>query len=443
MEDDPKDILSPLLSKPQIQKQVERLKHVVDEAKKRVDFTIANDADIIKAINCVERFLRKKRRVCYGGQAINALLPKGRKFYDEKYTIPDYDFFSPDMEGDVSELISDLEREGFEDISKKLSVHDGTIKVYVNYVPVADCSDMNKDMFALVQRRAKVVDGILYCDADLLRMMMYLELSRPRGEVERWTKVFDRLTLLNHQYPLSGCNDDIRTAPIDEGDRKLLLEYCVKRKLVMAGPEFIEALDSDKGKTHIETLAKRGGPVIFFSDRPKMDGEDIRDILQNLHTHKGRRSQIQVEETVSPSDHIFNYVTVRRGNERIALIFQEDSCHSYTILKVDGGAEMRVGTPDLLLHLYYTLLIFGKKEKGYFQNSLDCLVKKLYGISERARSHPTSFVPAFGLRCSGHQRGIATLLKLKAERTERQKSKKNGTSKTKNTKSNQRKTRRV
>jgi len=74
---------------------------------------------------------------------------------------------------------------------------------------------------------------------------------------------------------------------------------------------------------------------------------------------------------------------------------------------------------------------------------LDCLVKKLYGISERARSHPTSFVPAFGLRCSGHQRGIATLLKLKAERTERQKSKKNGTSKTKNTKSNQRKTRRV
>jgi hypothetical protein len=436
MENDPKDILSPLLSKPQIQKQVERLKHVVDEAKKRVDFTIASDADIIKAINCVERFLRKKRRVCYGGQAINALLPKGRKFYDEKYTIPDYDFFSPDMEGDVSELISDLEAEGFEDISKKLSVHDGTIKVYVNYVPIADCSDMNKEMFAIVQRRAKVVDGILYCDADLLRMMMYLELSRPRGEVERWTKVFDRLTLLNHQYPLNQCNDDIRTAPIDEGDRKLLLEYCVKRKLVMAGPEFIEALENDKGKTHIATLAKRGGPVIFFSDRPKMDGEDIRDILQNLHS-KGR-AHIQVEETVSPSDHIFNYVTVRKGSQKIALIFQEDSCHAYTILKVDGGAEMRVGTPDLLLHLYYTLAIFGKKEKGYFQNSLDCLVKKLYHVSQRSRSHPTAFVPAFGLRCSGHQRGIATLLKLKAERTQRQKSKKNT-----KTKTNQRKTRRV
>ena len=434
MEDDPKEILSPLLSKPQIQRQIGLLHKVIKEAQKRVDYTIANDGDIIKAIQCVERFLRKKRRVCYGGQAINALLPKGRKFYDEKFTIPDYDFFSPAMEADVEELIADLEKEGFDDISKKLSVHDGTIKVYVNYVPIADCSDMNSEMFSIVQRRAKVVGGILYCDPDLLRMMMYLELSRPRGEVERWTKVFDRLTLLNHEYPMNSCNDDIRTVPLAEDDRRLLLEYCVKRKLVMAGPEFVELLESDRGSSTMNALTKRGGPLIFLSDRPKLDGEDIRDILHNLH---GTKRRIEVEEVISPSDHIFNYVSVRRGKERIALIFQEDSCHAYTILKVDGGAEMRVGTPDLLLHLYYTLSIFGKKEKGYFQNSLDCLVKKLYQISQNSRSHPTTFVPAFGLRCSGHQRGIATLLKLKAERTEKAKK---GTPK--NTKS-KRKTRRV
>ena len=420
MEDDPKEILSPLLSKPQIQKQVEALERVVDEAKKRVDYTIANDADIIKAIQCVERFLRKKRRVCYGGQAINALLPKSRKFYDEKYTIPDYDFFSPDMEGDVKELIEYLEKEGFEDISKKLSMHDGTIKVYVNYIPVADCSEMNPEMFKIVQRRAKVVSGILYCDPDLLRMMMYLELSRPRGEVERWKKVFDRLTLLNDEYPLTGCNDDIRVSEMLESDRLLLLDYCVQRKLVMAGPEFVELFESGKERTHLDTLARRGGPLIFFSDRPRLDGEDIQDILQNIH--KGRHASIRVEEVKSPSDHIFNYVTVTRGKEKIALIFQEDSCHAYTVLKVDDS-EMRIGTPDLLLHLYYSLYIFGRKEKGYFQNSLDCLIRKLYTLSEKARSQPTKLIPSFGLRCSGHQRGIATLLKLKAERTEKHKDK--------------------
>lgn len=437
MEDDPKEILSPLLSRPQIQKQVERLKYVIEEAQKRVDFTIANDPDVGRAIQTVERFLRKKRRVCYGGQAINALLPKGRKFYDEKYTIPDYDFFSPEMEKDVEELILALEAEGFTDISKKLSVHDGTIKVYVNYIPVADCSEMNPEMFRIIQRRAKVVSGIFYCDADLLRMMMYLELSRPRGEVERWTKVFDRLTLLNHEYPLSACHDDIRVSPLAEKERKLLLEYCVKRKLVMAGPEFIELFEMGKSKTHLDTLARRGGPLIFFSDRPSIDGEDIRDILQNIE-HKGRAPAIHVEQVTSPSDHIYNYTSVTRGKEKIALIFQEDSCHAYTSLMIDGGAEMRIGSPDLLLNLYYTLYIFGKKEKGYFQNSLDCLVKKLYTISETARNSPTKFIPSFGLRCSGHQRGIATLLKMKAERTEKARGKTKSKTKSNNSKNTRR-----
>ena len=87
-------------------------------------------------------------------------------------------------------------------------------------------------------------------------------------------------------------------------------------------------------------------------------------------------------------------------------------------------------------------MIFGKKEKWYFQNSLECLVKKLYKISEKARSYPTSFVPAFGLRCSGHQRGIATLLKLKAKRTEKIKMK--GSNSNTNTKTNTKnKTRRL
>jgi hypothetical protein len=423
MEDEPKNILSPLLSKPQIQKQIDVLKAVVDQAQKRVDYTIANNPDIIKAIECVERFLRKKKRVCYGGQAINALLPKGRQFYDMKYTIPDYDFFSPTMTQDVEELISDLEKDGFEDISKKLSVHEGTIKVYVNFVPVADCSQLNPDMFSIVQKRANVVSGILYADPDFLRMMMYLELSRPRGEVERWKKVYERLVLLNHEYPLQGCDEDITTfkSSVDPEDRKFLLDFCVKRKLVLAGPECVDLLEKNKSRTHLESLAKRGGPVICFSSQPKIDGEDIADILRNIHQR--RKSSIKVEETISESDHVFNYVAVMRGKTKVALLFQEDSCHAYTTLKVDSGSEMRIGTPDLLLHLYYSLMIFGKKEKMFFQLSLNCLVRKLYAIAENARSNPTEFVPAFGLRCSGHQRGIATLLKLKAERTETEKKK--------------------
>ena len=403
---------SPLLSKPLIQKQLQQLENVVKEAERRVDITVASDPNVIKAIDCVERFLRKKRRVCYGGAAINALLPEKRRFYDPKTTVPDYDFFSPSMEDDVAELIDDLEKDGFDDISKKLSMHEGTIKVYVNYIPVADCSEMNKNMFSILQKRAKTVDGILYCDADFLRMLMYLELSHPRGEVSRWKKVFERLTLLNHEYPVDECSTKITTAPME--DRKAILEFCVKRKSVMMGPEFIDLLDRDKGRTHLDTLAKTGGPLIFLSANPEKEANDIKFILNN---------SVKVEYIKSPSDHLYNYARVTRRGKPVALLFEEDSCHSYTLLKIDGDAEMRVGTPDTFLHLYYGLLIFGKKEASYFQTALDCLVRKLYHISERHRANPTRFVPSFGLHCSGHQRGVAELLKLKAERTEKKKAK--------------------
>jgi hypothetical protein len=412
--DDP-DIKSPLLSKPLIQKQIEQLEKVVKEAERRIDITVASDPNVTKAIDCVERFLRKKRRVCYGGAAINALLPEKRRFYDPKITVPDYDFFSPSMDEDVSDLIDDLTNEGFDDISKKLSMHEGTIKVYVNFIPVADCSEMNKEMFSIVQKRAKSVDGILYCDPDFLRMMMYIELSRPRGEVSRWKKVFERLTLLNHEYPIDDCSTKITTAPIDSEDRKAILEFCVKKKSVMLGPEFIELLNRDKGRTHLETLVKTGGPLIFLSAAPEKEANDIKYIL--------KEGSIKVEYQKSPSEHLYNYARITRRGKPVAILFEEDSCHSYTTLKIDGDSEMRVGSPDTILNLYYGLMIFGekKKEKAYFQTTLDCLTRKVYHISDRHRANPTRFVPSFGLRCSGHQHGIAELLKLKAQRTEKKK----------------------
>jgi hypothetical protein len=321
------------------------------------------------------------------------------------------------MEDDVEELIDDLIKEGFDDISKKLSVHEGTIKVYVNFIPVADCSEMNKDMFSIVQKRAKSVDGILYCDEDFLRMLMHLELSRPRGEVERWKKVFERLTLLNHEYPVDNCSTKITTQDIGMDDRRAVLLFCVKRKCVMLGPEFVNLMERDKSRTHLETLVKTGGPLIFLSANPEKEANDIKYMLQNI---KSGAVKLQVKK--APSDHLYNYVAITRRGQPIALIFEEDSCHSYTMLELDSG-ELRVGTPDTLLHLYYGLMIFGKKEKTFFQTPLDCLVRKLYHIADSHRAKPTKFVPSFGLRCSGHQRGIAELLKLKAARTEKKKSK--------------------
>lgn len=425
MEDNPKEILSPLLEKPQVQKQMDFLSEVVDEAQKRIDYTTAHDEEILKAIEIVERFLRKRERICYGGQAINALLPPSRRFYDERYTIPDYDFFSPNVAADSEEIVKMLEEEGFTDVTYKVGMHEGTRKVNVNFIPVADISEMHPTIFKTLQKRAHRVDGILYCDPDFLRMMMYLELSRPRGQVERWKKVFERLTLLNHSYPVEECHSEIHVKDgVSWEDRKQLLLFCQKHKRPVAGPEAIFLLERNKSHTRMKSLIEFGGPVIFFSPQAELDAQDILDILP------GRLSMKKQEALF---DNIFSFITIYRGGKPLALILNEDTCLGYTLLTFQSGAQLRISTPDTLLHLYYAFMIFGTKEKSFFQTSLECLIQKIYHIAHKARLHPTHFVPAFGIKCSGTQKGVATLRKERHERTEKEKhKKKNNKDKSKN-----------
>jgi hypothetical protein len=66
-------------------------------------------------------------------------------------------------------------------------------------------------------------------------------------------------------------------------------------------------------------------------------------------------------------------------------------------------------------------MLFGKTEKVFFETSLQCLIGKLYSVLKGARVKAGRFTPAFGLKCSGRQKGIATLLREKAERTEKEK----------------------
>ena len=259
-------------------------------------------------------------------------------------------------------------------------------------------------------KRARTVDGILYCDEDYLRMLMYLELSRPRGEVKRWSKVYERLTLLNDTYPPGRCNDTIKSVPINREDRRVFLEYCIRHKNVVVGPEFIILMKDGQSTVSFKHLINLDGPIMFFSSTVEQDMEDLKSILSD-------NDSVDIEYNKFPVDSIYNFATIKRSSKPIALIFEEDACHSYTTLHIREGREkMRLAMPDLYLHLYYSLMMYGRREKEYFENSFECLIQKIHAIVSKTRDFPTRFLPAFGIQCSGHQRGIATLLRARQQR---------------------------
>jgi Poly(A) polymerase catalytic subunit len=418
MEDDLKrSIKSPVLTKPDIQRELERLKYAVDESQKRIDFTVANDPEIQKAIRVVERFLRRAKRVCYGGTAINMLVPENLRFYDDRYQIPDYDMFTPDVKGDVEELVKELEKEGFTDINEKIGIHEGTRKVLVNFIPIADFTSMNEKLFRVIYRRSHIVDGIHYCDPDFLRMMMYLELSRPRGQVERWSKVYERLTLLEKAHPMRTCRQSVIPPHIEEDVREQILSMIIKRKRVLAGIEAIDYYEKGNSKLSMSDLVKKDGVVVFFSPDAKHDGEDLKDILGH---------GVKVDEVKALADDFFDVYFVRYHRRPIALIVQERACHGYTQVLVGEDTKLRVASLDLLMNLYLSFVVFGKKEERFLQTPVLCLAELAHVYLKKYRAAPTKQVPAFTISCSGRQKGFASLQKERLERQKLEKGAKKG-----------------
>ena len=107
-----------------------------------------NDKIIKKIIKIVEKFISDKGLICYGGTAINNLLPKKDKFYQET-EFPDYDFYSMTPMKDAVELANIYYEHGYKNVQAKSGVHYGTYKVYVNFLPVADITELDPLFFLL------------------------------------------------------------------------------------------------------------------------------------------------------------------------------------------------------------------------------------------------------------------------------------------------------
>ena len=190
------------------EKELEILRNAVDLVEKRKGEKVTQDPKVQEIISIVEKFIADKKLVCYGGTAINNILPEDAQFYNKDIELPDYDFYSNNALDHAKELADIYYKAGYEDVEAKSGVHHGTYKVFVNFTGIADITQMEPDLFKAISRDAIIKKNIRYAPPDFLRMAMYLELSRPDGDVSRWEKVQKRLTLLNTHYPLKGYNCD-------------------------------------------------------------------------------------------------------------------------------------------------------------------------------------------------------------------------------------------
>jgi len=403
------------------------LRHAVDESEKIQGSKMANSPEVTRIIQILEDFLVKKKLICYGGTAINNILPKFAQFYDKSIEIPDYDFFSTRALEDAKELANIYYQKGYDEVEAKAGMHPGTYKVYVNFLPVADITFLHPTLFTSLQKEAITIAGIRYAPPNYLRMGMFLELSRPQGDVSRWEKVLKRINLLNRFYPLrpdKPCDQIDFQRGMDRPENRTISEkvyFLARDSFIDQGLVFLGGYGTLMYSKYMPPNQQKQIEKIpdfdVLAENPVKAATITKDKL-----HDAGYKNVRLIQHTSIGEVIPEHVEMVVNGDTIAFLYKPIACHSYNTIEV-GNKEVNIGTIDTMLSFY---LAFLYANKPYFnRDRILCMAMYLFHVEQKNRLEQKGLLKRFTLTCYGKQETLEEIRAEKARKYEELKSNRN------------------
>ena len=400
------------------------LRSAVDKVQAREGSRLLHTPSVLKIIEIVEKFLQIKKRICYGGTAINNILPLEFQFYHRDIELPDYDFFSPTPLKDAKALADIYAAEGFTEVEAKSGIHGGTFKVFVNFIPVADITFLPKELYRAVYNNSIEKNGIYYAPPDYLRMSMYLELSRPKGDTSRWEKVLKRLLLLNKVYPLKGkkCGTIEVQRMFDEpgGFKEAKIFLITRDSLINQGVVFFGGFANRLYLRHNRYFKNkkvlRTPDFDVLSEDPIQTAKTIQRNLKDAGIkHVTIVKRRPVGEIISGS------YEVKAGGESLVSIYKPLGCHSYNVIQ-KYNRNIRIATIDTMLSFYLSFLYANRKY--YDPQRLLCMSEYLFDVQRENSLSQKGILKRFSIDCYGEQQTLETMRKEKTENFKKLRNKK-------------------
>jgi hypothetical protein len=361
---------------------MEDLEKVVDQMTLENDKKAAANPVTKQSLAIVHQFLKDHPVMCYGGTAINNLIPPEDRFYDPMTTVPDYDFYSKTPQEHAMILANKLSAAGVVSVEVKPGMHLGTFKVFADYEGVADITHLDKDIFDRLWKENVTVEGIHYVTPNFLRMSMYLELSRPRGDVSRWKKVYERLGLLNKHYPLVCPAQPVREDT--ESNRKNVESLLKKHNVVLLG---ITASQIHEGKG-----PKWSTPVTILAE-PETTAK----------LTEGKKTETQEGSEILPSHtDVFD-----ENGDIFVRIHETAACHSYH----EMANGIKVASIPTMLQFVFAYMYSGIAEDEI--THLMCVAQRLVDLANHKEKRRYALLTP--VDCLGTQETLIDMKKHKAE----------------------------
>lgn len=379
---------------------MEEIVKAAEIAQEEIDRQAASDPSVKKVLKIVEKFIQTHRVMCYGGTAINSLLPKEDQFYDPEVDIPDYDFFSETPQLHAAKLADRIAKAGYGSVEVRPGVHMGTFKVFADYIGVADISKLDKPIFKKLWKDSVEKNGIHFVPPNFLRMSVYLELSRPKGDVSRWKKVYSRISLLNKHYPIT-CPKEQEALELylKPDTRKAIEDLLIKDKVVLLG--FNASMLQEKKSTNwmlpMDVLAN-----------PEKKEKVISDFMGFFEKYdKVTRKDYPAYGELMPA-----HTDIDDPKTKLTLVrvYETDACHSYHEMK---NGLLIASIPTLLQFFLSVLYAPAHFRESFPEQRFLCAADHLMELANN--NIPRRYKLLTPISCIGKQK---TLVDMRSEKSE-------------------------
>jgi len=400
------------------------LRSAVDKAQKKIGKRVVSSPEVRDMIDIVENFIRKRQLICYGGTAINNILPVHDQFYDREAELPDYDFYSPDSLQDAKDLADAFFLKGYNEVEAKSGVHHGTYKVFCNGIALADITYLPNELFRVIFKDAIKVKGILYCPPNFLRMSMYLELSRPAGDVSRWEKIAKRLALLNKHYPVKTTKCDsvqfqrelsdevISEIPGDKRNLSHSVYSIVKDGIISAGGVFFGGYAIAMYSKYMPRKEREFIRQVPDFDALVHDPEKVSNDIKHRLSDKGIK-YARVYKRQAIGEVIPEQYEIRVGQDTVAVLYKPIACHSFNKILIHDK-EVRIATIDTMLSFYLAFLYANKPY--YDTNRILCMTMFLFDVQQKNRLEQKGLLRRFTVTCFGKQESVEDIRSKKIQK---------------------------
>jgi len=366
-------------------------------AQSLIDKRAVENPITVRTLDIVYNFMKQHRVLGYGGTALNNLLPKSKQFYDPKVDVPDYDFYSETPQEHAKMIADMLAKAGVLNIEVKPGLHLGTFKVFADYVPVADISTLSKPIFVKLWNDSIVRDGVRYVPPNFLRMSVYLELSRPMGNVERWAKVYKRIRLLNEEFPVicptsdEAVNEEYATPEV----RDKLEDLMLKNEVVLLG---FNASTIQAGKNEWKL------PLDLLVE-PKNFDKIVKELIGIFGRGFAKKREFEEYGELLPA-----HADITHDDKLLVRVFETIACHSYH--KLPSG--LMVASIPTLLNFFFAMLYADKEFVEHTSRQrLVCTAHKLMEIANNSSKRRFNLLTP--ITCLGKQLEMTDLMRKKSE----------------------------